>query len=176
MSVLLGTTATGANSANSNSGGIAFATRLQCILAGDMDTLFLRCGATVGAAGSTHWAVYSDGGGGAFPGSRLTADLSGTAFVANTYSGVPVSPALTLVLGTFYWLSVNVTGVTIDYTDFSTSGGASSDDNTGGAMPATWTQTGGPFVNTINMRGEGSTAVAGPTNIEKGRRRLTRVG
>lgn len=167
MAVLLGTTATGSDSANSNSSGIAFATRLQALADGVIDSLFLRTGATVATAANTHWAIYADSAG-PVPGARLTADMSGTAFTASAYTSVPVSPGFTVVAGTWYWLAVNGWTSGFAYTDNAATGGNSSDDNMGNnPMVATWSQTGGPFTNKINMRAEGtitsSASVLAPT-------------
>jgi hypothetical protein len=165
MAVLLGTTATGANSANSNGSGIAFATRLQCSASGTVDSLFLRCGATVSSAANTHWAIYADGAG--VPGTRLTADMNGTAFTASAYTSVPVSPGLAVVSGTFYWLAVNGWTTGFAYTDFATTGGNSSDDNMGNnPMVTPWAQSGGPFANIINMRAEGTASGGGADATE----------
>jgi hypothetical protein len=159
MAVLLGDTATGANSANSNAQGDAFATRLQCIESGTVTSVWLRAGATVPTAANTHWAIYSDAGGGV-PVTRLTADFSGTAATVNTYSSFAVSPGLDVTSGSFYWiafLAANAGGVAFSYTDFATSGGDSSDWSASlNALGTPWSQTAG-FANIINMRAEGTT-------------------
>lgn len=156
--VLLGQTGLGANSANSNGGQTAFAARFQCLATGTINSVWVRCGTNIPSAANTHWAIYADSAG-PVPGTRLTADNSGTAGTANTYSSFPISPGLDVTIGTWYWIAFLSAGagVVFDYTDnVAHPDGGNSEDSAGlQTTLATPYNSGAAFTNIVNMRAEG---------------------
>lgn len=163
MTILAGTSATGANAANSNAAGVGFQQRLQVTQAGVVTGVWLRNGASVATAANSHYRMYADvPGSPPTPGAALTPEFSGTAPVANSWTFFPISNGPTVTVGQWVWVAfLQVAGAGWDYTDFQSHPGSGNSQDTNGGQatlpdPANKNTVSGSFTNTVNTYVEGN--------------------
>lgn len=155
MTVLIGTSSAGVDSANSNLSQTAFAVRLVCANSGDVDFLFLKTPDVISA--NQHGALYADNAGALTGATRLSGDITGPTIVSGWHR-YTVSPAITVVSGVFYWLEFVRTDTTYGYTDNATSGGTERDTTGTTTLAATHATTTGSFTNRFNAYADGTLA------------------
>lgn len=160
MTTLLGQTALGGNTANSNNTGIAFAMRKQALASGTVTTLNLHS-SDVPAAGN-HAALYADNAGALSAATRLSGDITGGSLVSgwNVYT---VSPGIDVVINQFYWIEFLAVGFTYNYTDFATSGGTERDTSGQSGCPNPHNTTTNSFTNDFACYADG--VLAGGANF-----------
>jgi hypothetical protein len=151
MTTLLGSTATGVNSSNSNLGGTAFALRLQALASGTVTTIGVRSTDTANA--SLHGAIYADNAGNLTSAARLSGDIT-TPTPSGGWHVYTVSPGVDVVAGQFYWLEFMATGG-YNYTDFATSGGTERDTSGLSTLATTHPTTTNSFTNQFNTYADG---------------------
>lgn len=169
-------TTLGVNSANSNLTGTAFSVRCVAVADGDVDAIRLRCGPTGG--GTKTAALYADNAGQISTATRLSGVIT-AGFVANTVITIVVTPVITVVNGSFYWLDFLSVGATWDYTDFATTGGTTRDTTGQTTNPNPHATSTANFTNMFNAWAEGTVGVtftveAFAANLESvGNRRMS---
>lgn len=151
MTVLLGSSGTGVNSANSNLGGTAFASRLVALASGMVTTIQVRSSDAANA--TQHAAIYADNAGALTGAARLSGDVSPPVAVAG-WLVFTINPGVSVVAGQFYWLEFMGTGG-FNYTDFATSGGTERDTSGLSTLAATHPTTTASFTNVFNCYADG---------------------
>lgn len=147
-------TTLGSNSANSNLAGTAFSIRCVAVDTGDINAIRLRCGPS-SASGTKTAAIYADNSGQISSATRLSGVLTAT-FTANTTITITVSPVVSVVSGTNYWLDFLSVGAVWDYTDFATSGGTTRDTTGQTTNPNPHATSTSSFTNMFNAWAEGT--------------------
>jgi hypothetical protein len=156
MTVLLGSSSAGADSANSNLSQTAFGIRLQCLASGTVTTIATKSTVSTTLA-NCHAALYADNAGQLTGATRLSADIT-TPVPTGGWHIYTVSPGVAVVLGTFYWLEFLKTDGVYTYTDFATSGGTTRDTTGRTALADPHPSTTSNFTNLFNAYAEGTPA------------------
>jgi hypothetical protein len=162
VTVLLGSSAAGVNSANSNTSGTEFAVRLQCSVSGTVTTILVKSAATGGSVtAANHAAIYADNAGQLTGGARLSGDVTtpSTAAVAGWHQ-YTVSPGVAVVSGTFYWLTFLKTDGVYDYFDNATSGGTTRDTTGRTTLADPHPTTSSSFTNLFDAYADGTVSSA----------------
>lgn len=157
--VLIGTSSLGANSANSNGAGTAFAQRLQCGTSGTVTTLNIRTGG-LDTATSIHCALYADNAGAITGATRLSDDkTTASNYTANSVNVYTLGTPVVVTSGTFYWIEFLSIGGAFNYTDFSGTGTGGTERDTGSqtTCPATHATSTANNTNVANVWAEGTT-------------------
>jgi len=135
MTVLLGQSDTGANSANSNVANTAFAQRLQALATGTVEKIWIRTGAVGSGLTAVHCAVYADNAGAISGATRLSEDNTSGVYTANAWNGYTLATPVAVTSGTFYWIEFLSIGGTFNYTDNATTGGTERDTSPNTTCP-----------------------------------------
>lgn len=154
MSIVLGSSSTGANSANSNGAGTSFAQRLAANFTDTIVRLGIRTAVLDGAITAIHCAVYADNAGGISSAARLSDDKTSGPFVANTGNLYVLGTPVAVTSGTFYWIEFLAIGGAFNYTDFATTGGTERDTSGQTTCPATHAASTASNVNIANVWAE----------------------
>lgn len=154
MTVLLGSSSAGVDTANSNLAGTAFGVRLQALASGTVTTLNLKSTDSTSMA-SRHGALYADNAGQLTGATRLSGDITTPVLTAG-WNVFTVSPGVDVVLGTFYWIEFLAVGFSYNYTDNAASGGTTRDTTGQSTEPATHATTTSSFTNRFNAYADGT--------------------
>lgn len=155
MTVLLGSSSAGADSANSNLSQTEFGVRLQCVASGTVTSIFVK---SADALTNRRGALYADNAGQLTGGARLSADITPPT-AAGAWHEYAVSPGVDVTVGSFYWLTFVCTSGVYNYTDFATSGGTTRDTTGITTLAATHPSTTSNFTNLFNAYADGTLAV-----------------